>query len=85
MPGKDVISRREHELEMNRLGRTIERLNAELSALAAYLITAKPMPKRHDSERAARLAAQIGCLTRQEAADSIRRIHDAVVLSGHPG
>ncbi len=80
MPNNEVISRREHELEVSRLGRTIERLNAELSALAAYLITTKPALS--NAERAAKLAARIGRLTRHEAAESIQRIHDAVVLSG---
>ncbi len=76
-----TISRRDHDREVSRLAQTIERQNAELSALTAYLITTKPIPGRDHRARAATVAALVGSIPRHEAAQSIRRIHDAVVLS----
>lgn len=83
MRNTEVISRREHELEVDRMARTIDRLNGELSALAAYLITAKPTHTRVEAKRATELAARLGRVSSHEAAESIQRIHDAVVLSSH--
>ncbi len=83
MPDTQVINRREHDHKVDELTRTIDRLNGELSALAAYLITTKRTPTQGDAIRAAKLAARLGHVSKREAAQSIRRIHDAVVLSGH--
>ncbi|UDL93823.1 MULTISPECIES: hypothetical protein [Lichenihabitans] len=83
MFGTDVISRREHEMEVSRLAGTIERLNAELSALAAYLVTTGPARGRGDKDRAVSLAARMGCITKHEAEERIRRIDDAISLSAN--
>lgn len=83
MPNTEVISRRDHDIEVGRLSQTINRLNGELSALAAYLITAKPTHAHGEAERAVTLAAKMGRVSDHEAAESIRRIQDAVILSGH--
>ncbi len=84
MQSNEMISRLEHELEVSRLERTIDRLNAELSALAAYVITAGPMRGDGMPERATTLAAKVGRIPVHEAAEKIRRIHNAVALSGQP-
>ena len=83
MPETDLISRRDHDDQVDALRRTIARLNGELSALSAYLIATKRPAAPGDAVRAARLAARLGRMSRRDAARSIRRIHDAVVLSAH--
>jgi hypothetical protein len=83
MLGKDMISRHEHDLEISKLARRIERMNAELSALAAYLITAGPTWHRSDPDRAADLAAKMGRITKREAEERIKRIDDALRLCCH--
>ena len=80
MPNTEVIDRRACEAEVGRSSRIIDRLNG---ALAAYPVMAEPMHTHGGAERAVPLAAKMGRVSNDQAAESVRRVQHAVILPIH--